>query len=490
MTKQLENDRINNHSAILITLIVALGAWIRLIHIGKHSLWLDEIGQVIVASYPAKQVFGLIAQHLSPPLDYLIIKGILYFGHTEFIVRMPAFFFGVMTVILIFLWLREMVDSKIAILAATLMACSPMAIAYSQEVRMYSLFLMLATLNYWLIVRFVKNSTWPRALLLGICNTLLLWAHYFGLFLVATQAALLIILFWMKQPGKDYILKISFIYLINIITFLPWVPYLLQQIQHSHGQIGYALKPSADYFKWIFTEFSSSTGSRDIWFTLFLSGYIYSFWVAYRQKNWTMLISQILMLSVLMGLFIISFYKQVVTSRNMIFLLPIFYASLALVINELMKKAKLKLWVGVIIVTALMAWPVYHYHTFGRPDYKPNFKEAAQYIQSRLKPNEHVVTTDIHNRGCIAYYLDSEASNVFMRPEWTSPQNNPNWIVWNADSEILSQIQDGTWKGWVILPPNLMDEKMEKALRERVNQPVKSFPTQGRGRDLELYYLD
>ena len=72
----------------LLMLIGCVGVILRAYRVLYHSLWLDEMMQVMVASAPWEDIFGLVALHSSPPLDYILMKTvILLFGKSDWIVR-------------------------------------------------------------------------------------------------------------------------------------------------------------------------------------------------------------------------------------------------------------------------------------------------------------------------------------------------------------------------------------------------------------------
>ena len=180
---------------IIFLLILSLGTFLRLHSLGSKSLWLDEIGEVLVAKTIIPDLLPSniatiqgIYYHISPPLDYIILHFFLVFGKSEFFIRLPAAIYGVLSILVIFLVGKEMYSEKEGLICSFLLAICPKAIYYSQEARMYSLFLLLSLLSLFIFHRINKScNTWKYWVLLTIVNTAIIYTHYFGFFVLLIE---------------------------------------------------------------------------------------------------------------------------------------------------------------------------------------------------------------------------------------------------------------------------------------------------------------
>lgn len=107
-------------------------------------------------------------------------------------------------------------ETKLALL---LLAVNGYLIKYAQDVRMYSLLLLLSACSLWLFIRFIKASSNARKQLiaLSIINLLLIYTHYYGWLVVAGELA--IILIRHRQRLLDFFLTIG----VLLLAFSPWV---------------------------------------------------------------------------------------------------------------------------------------------------------------------------------------------------------------------------------------------------------------------------
>jgi hypothetical protein len=132
-------------AGLLSLLAVALG--LRLYGLGTWSLWLDEALQYDRAARPVPQlVCSLPRDWLILPILMTKLQILAHFDANEWQLRLCSVLFGTAVAYSIFLLAREMFDQRVGWLAAWLAAAWPGLIEYSQDVRPYALFVLLASI--------------------------------------------------------------------------------------------------------------------------------------------------------------------------------------------------------------------------------------------------------------------------------------------------------------------------------------------------------
>ncbi|MEM4782152.1 MAG: glycosyltransferase family 39 protein, partial [Halalkalicoccus sp.] len=156
---------------------------------GHVSLRLAE-GYSVLAdttrSLPEIVLLPLDKLHL--PLYYLILRfWTALFGFSEASLRAPSALFGIASIVAIYLVATRLYDQQVGVLSAALLALSSYHVYYSQEARMYSLFVLLAILSYYWLLRLPEER--PRRAAAGYLGTtaLLAYTHPFSLFVVLAQ---------------------------------------------------------------------------------------------------------------------------------------------------------------------------------------------------------------------------------------------------------------------------------------------------------------
>jgi len=470
----------------ILVIAACIGFILRVYHLNYHSLWLDEMMQVIVASSEWKNLFQLVSLHSSPPLDYILMKSvILLFGNANWVVRMPALLFGLASIPAFYFFSRSITDRKNASIAATLFIFSPMAIYYSQEARIYSLFLFLSLISYLLTLRFIEKNNFKTSLFLGAVNGLLILTHYFGIFVIGLETIILVllILFGADKKRRTELMVVNLV--ISFFMFLPWLPSLLVQINHMGGEAPYALRADRYFLKHILVYFTS--GKLDVWLYSYVFIFIISVVFAWRNNEKKIMIVTLSMVGMLGMLFGVAFFKGIVTPRNVIFLLPLFLLVCSYGISYLLTRLQINHIVGMIIIAFLVFWPASRDYIVYR---KVNWKGAARYIQQHSGGEEKIVISDCITRGCLAYYLVPEAEYVVMRKYWLETINDPRWKIWVINEELIKKIEEKRFSGWVVIPPVASKGVSKQALsnyNKMMGQPVKQFKM-GR-RSLNIYYL-
>jgi mannosyltransferase len=238
--------RQNIWTIILPLVITLLALTLRLYRLGAQSLWYDEGVSVYLARMSLPQLTAWTADDIQPPLYYYLLHfWLLLFGpsSSEFIVRFPSLFFGVLTVPLMYKTGRHLFGGAASLLAAFLAAISPLYLWYSQETRMYTLLTFLCLLSSYLLLKalerraspYLKGSLWKGSLLwlaFVVANVAAAYTHYFAFFVMASQGIYLVAWSrWMGRRGRQSLLPGLAAFAAIALAYLPWVPFML----HRYG---------------------------------------------------------------------------------------------------------------------------------------------------------------------------------------------------------------------------------------------------------------
>ncbi len=175
---------------VLIVGIMLLALGLRLYHLNAQSLWYDEGFSVYLSHKSPGEIVSQTAADIQPPLYYLMLHGWMkLFGDDEPAVRGLSVLFGVLTVPLIYGVARHLFRRHLAgLLAALLLAVSPLHIWYGQETRMYTLLVFLCLLSSYFLLLLASRSRQERNP--GVWGDLLLWLAYTLTSVAATIHAL------------------------------------------------------------------------------------------------------------------------------------------------------------------------------------------------------------------------------------------------------------------------------------------------------------
>lgn len=219
--------------------ILALGALLRVAQLDFQPLWWDEGYSVFFATRDFGTMLARTAIDIHPPLYYAFLQAWLgLLGAAAATMRVLSVLFGVAAIPLLYLVAQKLFDRRVGLVAAFLLALSPLAIYYSQELRMYGLVALLALASVALQLKILEtefaNQNSTRAapgvrfhlttiLYLGSA-TALLYTQYLSAFLIVAQC--IVVLYLEYRARWNLNLRAWFIrWLIVGALYLPWVLY-------------------------------------------------------------------------------------------------------------------------------------------------------------------------------------------------------------------------------------------------------------------------
>lgn len=198
-TRALARLRSRPHmAAVAAVTLAALG--LRLVF--TRGLWLDEAISVAAVKLSFGEMIGAIrAGDVHPPLHAAVLWATARaLGTGELAVRIPSVVAGTLLVPVLFAAGRELYDRRTGFVAAVLGAAAPLAVWYSQEARMYAMFMLFATISVWMLVRALRRGRPADWLLYAVAVAALLWTHYFAVLLVAVQQVAVALA--LRRPGE------------------------------------------------------------------------------------------------------------------------------------------------------------------------------------------------------------------------------------------------------------------------------------------------
>ena len=150
--------------------------------LNTYSLWLDEATQYQIATFPVKEMlFRLPYDWLVLPVLITKLQILANFDGDAWQLRLPCVCFGVGAVFTIFLLAREMFSTRVAWLTAFLAAIWPRLIEYSQEMRPYALFVLLASTSGFALLRALRTNQTRYWILFASAATFELYVHHLAL---------------------------------------------------------------------------------------------------------------------------------------------------------------------------------------------------------------------------------------------------------------------------------------------------------------------
>ncbi|HEV8048916.1 MAG TPA: glycosyltransferase family 39 protein, partial [Terriglobales bacterium] len=171
-----------------LALTVALSAFLRFFRLETKSFWLDEAASATLARLDWQPFWtALIHRQANMALYYVLLRGWIRLGSSEFVIRCLSVLAGVAAIPAIYLLGARLFGPRAGRLAALLLAVHAFHIRYSQEARAYSWFVLLAIMSSLFLLRSLEQPSrknWGGYVLV---STLMVYTQVFGGWMLLVQ---------------------------------------------------------------------------------------------------------------------------------------------------------------------------------------------------------------------------------------------------------------------------------------------------------------
>ena len=189
--------------ALVVAVLTLAAAALRFPTLGAQSYWIDEAltVQLVRASW-GDAVRQVLETEANPPLYYLLARvWSALVGTGEFALRSLSALVGTATVPLVYGAGVALGTRRGALVAAALVAVSPLLVWYAQEARPYALVAFLGSASLLFFARALREPARPALAGWAAASVAAVWTHYFALFLVAAEGA------WLLAVHRRAVLK-------------------------------------------------------------------------------------------------------------------------------------------------------------------------------------------------------------------------------------------------------------------------------------------
>lgn len=445
---------IKGHTQIIVlVLILALGASLRLYGLEIQSFWNDELSSWSRSNYDS--LIEVIDKGVRPdvhPPGYQIFLYFVehYIGDSEAVLRFPSAIAGIFSILVIFLVGQRLYSYREGLIGASFMAVLWCPIYYSQEARAYSMLLLFTLLAAYFWIDMVMSLDTGKKISYYVTFAYIATAitasylHYYGVFFVMLQGVLATLVLFRKRWALAYLFAI---YTLILLAYVPWIPTMVSQL--SDGGDDYISVPKLTAFL-SYIEFLFNRSNILILFVLALYGFLflisfYNFRKTRINKIVPLMASPTLLLTLwLIVPFAIVFFisitsKSILTNNNLIISLPAAYLLLARAITQLPVSRTGKTIVTFSMIGLFLYHLLFGISYYSRP-HKEQFREAAGLIVDEKYHYENsVVIGYVWNPDYLNYYFKKKGSeqrvdviagqkeDISMVTEYIQTEN-PNFI--------------------------------------------------------------
>jgi len=432
--------------------IVALGLFLRVNELGTYGLFGDEIYSVLVANGSGDP--ELISFDSIRPVYFFLLKIWMNGGTGDVWLRLFSVVFGTINIALTYYLAQLVSGRKVGLVAAALMAFSPMEIHYSQLVRMYTLGSFFALLGGASLISAFQTGKKHWVFLWAAMRTLMVWTLPLTAILLGVDVVLCI---WKERKHRllPFVLG-SFIVVLALYACFAWkMPQLTATSAYDDWRYGLPTPQVSDALMML-VNFTSTAlpiqecrgpvegGLLAVFYSfavLFLIGL--SFIPACRGR-WLIWCSGWALLPVFLTWFVSQFTASFVITRYLMFASPFAFIVLAAGWIEIWKPAKLRAIavIAAMLYAVIMLMNLAHLYTHPVSE---DWRQISSFIQEHEQAGDNVVVWNYHSQYLFNYYYRGKNKTYDVIVEHVLNREKTQLTDVRLDMPGLNEIKGRTW---------------------------------------------
>jgi len=396
-------------------------------NLARESLWFDEIFSANL-SLKSHSIYEMFTQYIFKDVHPPLYQILLYYwgdtvGSSDFYIRFLSYLLILISCSFSYFLLNKYFTRKIAIIFIAMSAFTPSVLYFAEEARSYALLYGLTNVLSILFVIFItavkQNKNIQKNLLIAylIVGFIACYTHFFGYILIFSLSITLL--------GHSILSRRKHITFQILITSLLIACFALTwlSIIFYYGDIGNKIGGhfwiKNDYFsllKGIATMFFGSKEAIIILiFLMFLMFLPFNMFFNSLKKHFAIFLPVVL---VFITSILISLHTPIITSRNLIIIIPLTLLFVTFLINDFYDRKKSLLSLYLVILLSFSAWGNFTYE-------KQDWKSASKYIEESFDNKKCKVPVRLETDASTgqdfviypSYYLGTKFSYLKTGPE-------------------------------------------------------------------------
>jgi len=416
--KQLKRSKSNKSTKFLsqikkstwiIIAILFLAGIVRIINISKESYWVDEILTVRQGQATLSTLSLYLKGEMHMPLYiYLSWAWIHAFGTLEFATRIFSAIFGVLCVYIIYLIGKKMFNERIGVYAALLLTLSPIAIYYSQEARLYSMFMFIVLLSFYMFIKYLEKGERKYLIWYIIINILMLYTDIFAFVVLGIHA--LYILIRNRNRLKEIFVALT----ISVLSLIPMIMTIILQYSNFDKSDKSWLLPSFGKIILMLIHYCGNIMLFITFLIISIIGIVIYTRHVKNQSNKKNIINNLTLLIIwaiipIITVLILVVIQPLFNERYLLFTLPAYILIIAFVISQFKIKYQNILLILILILSTCAL--VIQYQTTN----KDNWRGTAQFLKDNVKEGDYLLITPYYHQESLTYYYNPQCfKEIFM----------------------------------------------------------------------------
>ena len=352
---------------LAIGAVTAVALVVALWNLGGKPLWYDETFEALLVMHPPLRFAYWVATFETTGAFYHSLLWVWKFlGTNEFALRLPSVLFAVTAIPVTVFIGRRLVSTRWAIVAGLLLALSGLWLHHAQEVRPYSLYLLMAGLSTLALLRTLERPDRGRWIVYAAITVFAVWTHMMMVFVVLGHAVAMAlhpdVRRWWRPAAASVVL-----------AALAAVPIAFSITHANQARWDWIADPTPAGLRDGIWYLTSDTGFIALlWFVLWALGIAIGVrrWTTDRRSAWPIVLIAAISVTPILVPWLLSFVRPMYTPRYILAVLPamILLGTLAL---STIRPRVVAIGIACVLVGA-GAINVWHWHADLKSDRLPD----------------------------------------------------------------------------------------------------------------------
>lgn len=423
---------------VIPILILLLNIILKSIFLTDRDIALDEPFSIYYGQMDISSIIDMLKNENNPPLHFFILHFFIkFFGLSSLSVRLPSLIFSVITALFIYKIGDKFFNKTIGIGASLFFTFSTMHIFFSHEARVYPLFSLLTACSLYLFMLIVENPQKKNNYIgLFLCNTLLIYSHYFGFFVLFVEVISLLVI----SNRNDIWKKLFLVMFVTALFYIPIMLIFIHRLGLSTGQGTWVAPPGITEIYGNLNRFLNNKYNTAVLIFIFLFASLLltknkklkvKLFDLLKNQNFRIVFSWFVIPYFIM--FLISFKFPMFIDRYILFTSIPFYISIAIAINHFFESIVYsKIAVTILLVSQIFTMQL-------NPDNNRRLREVAMITKAlQSKNSTTIISPDYAFMGfCYHYNID-----YFKEGHNAIKALNKDKIFAVSDIAIINQVLD------------------------------------------------
>ena len=451
------------HIVIVIVgiIFVSLGAF-------HSNIWFDEAYSVALSRHDFADIWKIGGHDVHPILYYWLLRIVSLISEKIIILRLFSVIPIVILGILGYTHIRKDFGEKTGLIFSALTYFLPIMSVYAQEIRMYSWAVLSVTILAIYAFRISKEDSIKNWIIFFLASIFSIYIHYYGL-MAAGLINLFLLFYLVKHKRKKSVIIILVLGIIQLISYIPWIMYLMMQLKNVSGGF---------WIKFTFPETLIELGSFQFWGNLnkkvaFIASIVVYGYLIYiiikekkREKNADFkpaILAILIYLSVVIAAVIMTaiLKTSIIYYRYLFVITGLYIFAISFILSK-EKNNKILICAGII----LLIMSLMNEYKLINKNYGENNLKQVEYLNENIKQDDVFLFVTDYSGFITTTYFTEHKSYFYNIEKWNVAEAYKAFAPQMETVDDLEFLKDFDGRIWLIEGNN---SKLYNIIKEEYN---------------------